>query len=193
MSIGFDFILQVRKPFNNISGGIKIKSRILLIALLLLTLMAISSTALAASEKPVADFYSPEINNQEENIRQIEPNAVISFVDNSTGSPTSWLWDFGDGNTSTEQNPTHVYDVKGGYTVNLTVKNAVGSNTTSKYGYVLVGLGEEAVFPDNFSSSVTSGDAPLKVTFHGGTGYSNDWTFGDGFQQNSILATTVRT
>ena len=187
MSIGFDFILQVRKPFNNISGRIKIKSRILLIALLLLTLMAISSTALVASEKPVADFYSPEINNQE-NIRQIEPNAVISFFDNSTGSPTSWLWDFGDGNISTEQNPTHVYGAMGGYTVNLTVKNAVGSNTTSKYGYALISLGDEPVGPAYFSSSATSGDAPFKVTFHEEAGgYLSSWTFGDGSQQNSIL------
>jgi len=187
MSIGFDFILRMRKPFNNISGGIKIKSRILLMALLLLTLMAISSTALAASEKPVADFYSPEINNQD-NIRQIEPNALISFFDNSTGSPTSWLWDFGDGNISTEQNPTHVYGAMGGYTVNLTVKNAVGSNTTSKYGYALISLGDEPVGPAYFSSSATSGDAPFKVTFHEEAGgYLSSWTFGDGSQQNSIL------
>jgi len=134
-------------------------------------------------QAPIADFFSPEVYHAG-TLGGSVSTKTVSFVDNSTGSPTSWLWDFGDGNTSAEQNPTHVYDVKGGYTVNLTVKNAVGSNTTSKYGYVLVGLGEEAVFPDNFSSSVTFGDAPLKVTFHGGTGYSNDWTFGDGFQQS---------
>lgn len=130
---------------------------------------------------PIAEFFSPEVYHADTYGESI-PTKNVSFVDNSTGSPTSWLWDFGEGNTSTEQNPTHIYDVGGGYTVNLTVKNDVGSNTTSKYGYVLVGLGDGLVAREYFSSSVTSGDAPLKVTFHGGTGYSNDWTFGDGSQ-----------
>jgi len=133
-------------------------------------------------QAPIADFFSPEVYHADTYGGSVLTKTV-SFVDNSTGSPTSWLWDFGDGNTSTKQNPTHTYDVEGGYTVNLTVKNAVGSNTTSKYGYVLVGLGDGSVAPEYFSSSVTSGDAPLKVTFHGGTGYANDWTFGDGSQQ----------
>lgn len=133
-------------------------------------------------QAPIADFFSPEVYHSDTYGGSVLTNTV-SFVDNSTGSPTSWLWDFGDGNTSTEQNPTHVYDIGGRYTVNLTVKNAVGSNTTSKYGYVLVGLGDEPVGREYFSSSVTSGDAPLKVTFHGGTGYANDWSFGDGSQQ----------
>lgn len=52
---------------------------------------AVSSTTLAASEKPVADFYSPEINNQSHTGDRIAPSTVISFIDNSTGSPTSWL------------------------------------------------------------------------------------------------------
>lgn len=133
-------------------------------------------------QAPIADFFSPEVYHANTYGGSV-PTKTVSFVDNSTGSPTSWLWDFGDGNISTEQNPTHVYDVGGGYTVNLTVKNAVGSNTTSKYGYVLVGLGDGSVGREYFSSSVTSGDAPLKVTFHGGTGYANYWTFGDGSQQ----------
>jgi PKD repeat protein len=138
-------------------------------------------------QAPIADFFSPEVYHADTYGGSVLTKTV-SFVDNSTGSPTSWLWDFGDGNTSTEQNPTHVYDVGGGYTVNLTVKNAVGSNTTSKYGYVLVGLGDGLVAREYFSSNVTSGDAPLKVTFYGGTGYANDWTFGDG-SNNTLVKT----
>lgn len=138
-----------------------------------------------APQAPIADFFSPEVYHTENSGGSIITKTV-SFVDNSTGSPTSWLWDFGDGNTSTEQNPTHVYNTAGGYTVNLTVKNALGSDKISKYGYVLVGLGDdEAVNPAHFSSSATSGDAPFKVTFYGGTGYSNDWTFGDGTQKST--------
>lgn len=45
---------------------------------------------------------------------------TVEFTDETTGSPDTWLWDFGDGDTSTEQNPTHVYTEPGTYTVTLT-------------------------------------------------------------------------
>ena len=115
---------------------------------------------------------------------------MISFFDISKGLPTSWLWDFGDGYTSTEQNPTHVYGATGGYTVTLTVENAASKNTTSKYGYVLVDVGSgtdyEQATPAYFSSNATSGDAPFKVTFHDERStytFSESWIFGDGSQQ----------
>lgn len=54
---------------------------------------------------------------------------LVNFQDASSGGPASWLWDFGDGNTSTEQNPSHTYTAPGSYTVCLTVTNAAGSNT----------------------------------------------------------------
>jgi PKD repeat protein len=53
---------------------------------------------------------------------------TIAFTDTSTGSPTSWLWAFGDGETSTAQNPTHTYATTGDYTVTLTAsRGAIGS------------------------------------------------------------------
>jgi PKD repeat protein len=54
---------------------------------------------------------------------------TIKFIDHSTGLPTSWTWNFGDKITSTVRNPVHKYSKAGKYTVSLTVKNAVGSNT----------------------------------------------------------------
>jgi PKD repeat protein len=145
------------------------KCKILFVALSLLFLIAISSTVFAAPEKPVADFYSPRVLDQQ-NGNEIGPSEEISFIDTSKGLPTSWIWDFGDGNTSTEQNPTHVYGAIGGYTVTLTVENAAGNNTTSKYGYVLVdeasGTYLERADSAHFSSNTTSGNAPFKVTFH---------------------------
>lgn len=54
---------------------------------------------------------------------------TVTFTDTSTGNPTSWLWDFGDGNTSTQQNPWHTYYETGTYTVNLTVRNSNGANS----------------------------------------------------------------
>ncbi|QSZ68425.1 PKD domain-containing protein [Methanofollis aquaemaris] len=57
---------------------------------------------------------------------------TVRFTDLSTGSPTSWSWDFGDGETSTEQHPAHTYDTPGTCTVTLTARNSAGSDTTSR-------------------------------------------------------------
>ena len=48
----------------------------------------------------------------------------VTFTDSSTGLPTSWSWAFGDGGTSTAQNPSHTYTAAGSYTVALTAFNA---------------------------------------------------------------------
>ena len=50
----------------------------------------------------------------------------------------SWSWAFGDGNTSTVQNPVHTYRAPGTYTVNLTVSTASGSDTLSRLDYLTV-------------------------------------------------------
>jgi PKD repeat protein len=54
---------------------------------------------------------------------------TVSFTDQSRGNPTEWLWEFGDGATSTEQNPSHTYSAAGSYNITLTVTNAYGSDT----------------------------------------------------------------
>jgi PKD repeat protein len=56
---------------------------------------------------------------------------VIQFDDNSTGGVNSWNWNFGDGATSTDANPSHQYTNSGTYTVSLTVGNNNGTNSTS--------------------------------------------------------------
>lgn len=62
----------------------------------------------------------------------------VSFTDESTGTPTAWLWDFGDGHLSGEQNHTHVYDDAGTYTVSLKVTNLGGFDTETKIDYITV-------------------------------------------------------
>ena len=63
---------------------------------------------------------------------------AVTFTDASSESPTSWLWDFGDGDTSTDQNPIHTYMVSGTFTVTLTATNAYGSDSEVKTGYITI-------------------------------------------------------
>lgn len=80
------------------------------------------------SQPPKAEFkFDPEDPKVDE---------TVQFTDQSTdadGQITSWDWDFGDGSTSTEQNPTHSYTTAGSFTVTLAVTdNDDLTNTTSK-------------------------------------------------------------
>jgi len=110
----------------------------------------------------------------------------VQFTDTSTGTPKKWKWDFGDGTTSTKQNPTHKYSKAGKYTVTLKVTNAVGINTATKSNYITVTAKPVAAF----SASSTSGRVPLNVKFTDkstGTPTKWKWDFGDGsksFLQN---------
>jgi len=54
---------------------------------------------------------------------------------------TSWLWNFGDGTTSTEQSPNKIYSIGGTYSVSLTVGNGTGSDTETKMNYITVNGG----------------------------------------------------
>lgn len=84
---------------------------------------------------------------------------LVTFQDQSTGGPTSWAWTFGDGQTSTAQNPPHTYNAAGSYTVTLTVTYAVGSPLTlTKANYITVST-PSCVVPNfaNTSSSTAQG------------------------------------
>jgi len=63
---------------------------------------------------------------------------AVQFSDASTGSISTWAWNFGDGATSSVQNPQHTYSTAGSYTVSLTVSGAGGSNSTTKINFVTV-------------------------------------------------------
>jgi PKD repeat protein len=84
----------------------------------------------AAPPPPVADFSGNPISG----------NAPLSvyFTDESTGSPTSWDWSFGDGGTSQQQHPSHDYTSVNSYTVSLTAYNAQGQDTETKPDYITV-------------------------------------------------------
>lgn len=65
----------------------------------------------------------------------------VFFTDISIGYPETWHWDFGDGYTSDQQNPTHIYENVGTYSVTLTVTGATGSSSVTKNAYVTVTSG----------------------------------------------------
>ncbi len=105
---------------------------------------------------------------------------TVAFTDFSTGGDiTSWDWDFGDGGTSTAQNPAHEYLAAGTYTVSLTVSGPAGTDTETKTNYISVSAAPTA----DFSGSPTSGSEPLTVQFTDlSTGQPTTWSwdFGDG-------------
>ncbi|MEN6343128.1 MAG: PKD domain-containing protein [Methanospirillum sp.] len=72
---------------------------------------------------------------------------AVGFTDTSAGSPTSWAWSFGDGATSTAQNPVHTYTAPGTYDVRLTAANALGSDGETRTGYIAVAAPPPAVVP----------------------------------------------
>jgi PKD repeat protein/Zn-dependent protease len=127
---------------------------------------------IVVASAPAADFYTST------------PSGTIplrvSFFDRSEGTlPLSYLWDFGDGSTSRDQNPTHAYGAPGRYTVSLRVKNAFGEDTKVLPGFIAVGY---PPVPD-FSVSVPKGNVPLVVSFTDRTNGAPDswnWDFGDG-------------
>jgi PGF-pre-PGF domain-containing protein len=157
------------------------------------TLSAVNGTArndmtksnyIKAGGAPAASF---SVSPQEGNAP-----LTVQFTDTSTGNVTSWLWDFGDGNNSTSQSPTHIYSSSGKYTARLTVTNAFGSNTFKAPSPVNV-LSVAAPTPE-FTSDVVSGKAPLIVQFKdlsSGSPTAWEWDFNsdgtiDSTEQNPI-------
>ena len=64
----------------------------------------------------------------------------VNYSDLSTNGPTSWFWDFGDGNNSSLQNPSHTYSINGTYTVELTASNVNGSDVITRTNYITVNM-----------------------------------------------------
>ena len=82
----------------------------------------------------------------------------VQFADASTGSVTSWSWVFGDGGTSTSQNPSHIYSAPGTYTVSLTVSGPGGSNTDTQNGYITVSASTYGI--DQYTKLMLHFDGP---------------------------------
>jgi len=120
------------------------------------------------------------------------PDAEVQFTNLSTGGHGQMqvLWNFDDGNTSTEHNPSHIYTIAGDYVVRLDVSDAYSSDFT----YLPLHIAEHVV-PD-FVADVTTGIAPLTVQFTDlSVGNPNwwDWDYGDAVGLCCIEANPIHT
>ncbi len=133
-------------------------------------LIQVNATGIA----PVAEFTAAPRNGTSP--------LIVSFIDQSSNNPTSWRWTFGDGQSSTERNPSHTYNNVGEYTVSLEVKNEFGENIIIKDNFIVVNTSAEIPIAE-FTASPRSGTSPLNVSFvdqslNNPTSWK--WTFGDG-------------
>ena len=142
----------------------------------------VSETQTVSISAPIADFPAPPKFG-------CGP-LTVNFTDASSISGTNtivgWAWDFGDGSTSTAQNPSHVYDKPGLYNVKLRITDSKGcTNEKTRVNYVQV-IGPDVQFG---TTTTTLLGGPGAVTFQDQTTFgapitSWAWSFGDGGTSN---------
>jgi len=104
----------------------------------------------------------------------------VTFTDLSTGGPTSWAWTFGDGGTSTAQNPSYTYTTAGTYNVSLTASSACASDGETKVAYVTVTAPAQSC--DDFTDN--------NITNWGNS--SGTWTASSGAMHGNSATTNAR-
>jgi len=118
---------------------------------------------------PIANF------SVDDNYAEI--NVPVTFTDTTVNDPTSWLWDFGDGNTSTLQNPVHTYDTAGSYTVTMTATNECGSDTVVKIQMIFV----QQAYSDTIKIEVVFTETTeIELKFNNNYNYDSNIDWGDG-------------
>lgn len=103
---------------------------------------------------------------------------IVQFTDMSTNFPTSWLWNFDDGNTSTFQNPFHTYASAGIYNVTLTATNTFGSDIYNQQ----ITLNSLNATIDILSPTTVNQPINFNANAPGAIAWS--WDFGDGYSAN---------
>ena len=131
------------------------------------------------SNDPLADFQSTNSDV-----------LTIDFSDISEGTGLSYTWDFGDGSTSTEQNPSYTYTEEGTYTVCLTVENACGTNTTCSDVSFGGALSVDKTISNETCFEVADGE--ISVSASGGTpSYTIDWQGPNGFTSQEFTISNL--
>ncbi len=134
----------------------------------------------AEAGAPVADFRAAPTSGQ----APLEVHFTDTSLPGNAGID-NWFWDFGDGATSTDQHPSHVYTEDGIFTVSLSVAGPVGDDTETKSSHIIVASNPVPPLA-NFTADNREGTIPFEVHFSDlsaqGTSpiESWDWDFGDG-------------
>ncbi|MFA5415563.1 MAG: PKD domain-containing protein, partial [Methanoregula sp.] len=129
-----------------------------------------ASQAIGVYDKPDASFIiSPN---------PVSVNVPVQFTDTSAGSVTTWNWTFGDGSTSTEQNPTHAYPTAGNKTVTLAVGNPFETSPVTTN--IVIVVTTDVRMSSDFIAGTT---APRTIQFNDTSAsemHAWNWSFGDG-------------
>lgn len=137
-------------------------------------IMAAAGAALASLNLPIVAAPPQPVAN----FTFAASGLTVLFTDASTGSPSEYAWDFGDGQTSTDRNPSHTYSAAATYTVSLTVRSAGGESNKSQFVPVSLGAPPKAAFEFTVSGQqVNFVDLSTDAT-------SWRWDFGDGTTSN---------
>lgn len=145
------------------------------------------TTSVAINSSPVAAFTASPTSTM--------CSGAVQFTDNTTGNPSSWLWNFGDGQTSTTQSPAYNYITSGTYTVTLTSTNNCGNNQIVKTNYITINIPNAPTATG--ASRCGTGTVPLTGTgtgvlhwFSSATG-GTDLGTGTSYTTPSISSTTT--
>jgi PKD repeat protein len=131
-------------------------------------------------KQPEASFYSTDLS-------ACAPS-IVNFFDQSIDAE-NYLWDFGDGSTSSNANPTHIYNTPGSFTVSLIVSSSLGCSDTITFSEYIQVLGPVT----NFTASAIEGCDPFRVTFtdHSINAVDWNWSFGDGYSDRTGVSVTA--
>lgn len=152
--------------------------------------VSLTATALSGCQQVISPLTSVEVKGpvaqfSQSSVVSCAPT-VVSFTDASSGA-TSWNWDFGNGNHSVLEDPTHIYNIPGTYDVTLIVSDSAGCSDTLVRPQLVHITGSIA----DFEVQNTSGCSPWSVQFADSSisAFNWLWNFGDGnisTQQNPV-------
>lgn len=132
------------------------------------------SRTITVDPRPTADFSAPITY-------RCSPPLTVNFQDLSSGGAISWQWNFGDGNTSSSQNPVHTYTSFGNFTVTLVVTNSFGcTDTLTRTNYIRIEPASISIpnLPARGCIPFTITMSPVIISPDPITTY--EWDFGDG-------------
>ncbi len=107
----------------------------------------------------------------------------VEFYDFSTGQPDTWLWDFGDGGHSNQQNPTYTYPQSGTYSVSLQIADVLQVDSETKEAFITVRDSLDAEFTVDTTIAIR-GKLLHFTDLSKGDPLAWNWSFGDGFASN---------